>query len=252
VTGRATRALAAGIAVAAVYAASAALSGHLSPLARRPLLDGLAPATPYRWVEPPPELAASNLPPSSGSFRVDLVAAGSRTAVFTTDDAQVSLILARGTFASAPGQRFVDITIDPIAPSTLTAPPLPERIVGNAYRLGARYGQSGDRAPLAIDARVVLVYPLLSGDHGGHEVLTSTDGTAWEPVDTNDLPSIQQADGPIGTLDYVAVASTGRTATITPEGTEPAGSSTATIVIVGALVVLVIGAAVVLRPWRTR
>ena len=64
------RALAAGLVALALYASGAALSGHLSPLARRPLLDGLAPPTPYRWVEPPVELVTSNEPPSSGRFKI--------------------------------------------------------------------------------------------------------------------------------------------------------------------------------------
>ena len=135
VTGRAARALAAGIAVTAVYAASAMLSGHLSPLARRPLLDGLAPATPYRWVEPPPELAATNLEPDE---RVvprrprrrrqpdGRVHHGRRPGV---PDPGERIVRGRA------GQRFVDVTIEPIAPSTLAAPPLPERIVGNVYRI---------------------------------------------------------------------------------------------------------------------
>ena len=70
-------ALGAGVAIALVYTATAVLSGHLSPLARRPLLDGLAPPTAYRWVQPPPELAATNQKPTPGRFVVKLGNAGS-------------------------------------------------------------------------------------------------------------------------------------------------------------------------------
>jgi hypothetical protein len=242
--------VAAGVVVAALYAASAAVSGHLSPLARRPLLDGLAPPTPYRWVDPPPELAGSNRAPTPATFRAQLGNEGSRTAVFTTDDAQVTLILARGTFASAPGERFVEITVEPLAPSAVAAPEAPLRISGNVYLLEAAYRPSGDPAALEIDTRVVLTYPLLSNDHGGHAVVLSTDGERWTAVDTNDLPSIQQADGPIDALGYIAVAGT-PAAAASPGGGEDGGSATATIVIVAALIVLAAGAAVALRGRRS-
>ena len=244
------RALAAGIAVGSLYVASAILSGHLSPLARAPVLDGLPPATAYRWVDPPPELADTNLEPTPGSFRVQLAGEGSRTAVFTTDDAQVTLILPRGAFAAAPGQRVVDLTVEPVAPSQVADPPRPEQIRGNVYRLAAAYGPSGDPAPLAIDARVVLVYPLLSGDHGGHDVLVSRRGRTWTAVDTNDLPSIQQADGPVDVLGFIAVGARPATSPSASPAVEAGGSPVATIVIVAALVVLAVGAAVALRPRR--
>ena len=51
-------ALLAGVGIVTLYLAGAAVSGRASILARRPLLDGLAPPTPYRWVNPPPDLAA--------------------------------------------------------------------------------------------------------------------------------------------------------------------------------------------------
>ena len=47
------RALATGAGIALLYVALAVLSGHLSPLARRPLLDGFAPVPQYRWVSRP-------------------------------------------------------------------------------------------------------------------------------------------------------------------------------------------------------
>ena len=75
---RARLALLAGVGIVVLYLAGAAVSGRASILARRPLLDGLAPPTPYRWVSPPPDLAASNKPPASTRFTVELTANGSR------------------------------------------------------------------------------------------------------------------------------------------------------------------------------
>jgi hypothetical protein len=246
VRGRSGRALAAGVAVVALYAASAWLSGQLSPLARRPLLDGLVPPTPYRWVDPPPELAGTNLAPASATFRVDLGNRGSLTAIVTTDDAQVTLILPRGAFADAAGQRGVEVTIEPLAPSEIEPPDPPAGILGNVYRLRADYVPSGERAALASESRVVLVYPFLATDHSGHAVISSADGVAWAAVETNDFRSIQQADGPLETLGYVAVAQTGTTAR--PSAGPGDTSNVATIVIVIGLVVLAGAATVALRP----
>lgn len=239
------RALGVGVALAIVYAASAVLSGHLSPLAGRPLLDGLAPPTAYRWVEPPPELAATNQAPTPLSLQVGLRSKGSETAVPTTDDAQVSLILPRGAFADAEDQKSVDVTVEPVGPSTLSPPDAPLRVIGNVYRLGATYAPSGRRAPLQVLSTVVLVYPLLANDHGAHAVIWSRDGSAWEPLQTDDLPSIQQAGGDLTDLGYVAVAA--QPASPTSGGSGGSGSSAATIAIVAGLVVLAVVAAFLLR-----
>ena len=133
-----SRALGAGVAIALVYAATAVLSGYLSPLARRPLLDGFAPPTAYRWIEPPPELAATNQKPTPGRFEAKLGNAGSETSVFTTGDAQVTLIFPEGSFANAEGQRSVKITVEPL-PSSIAHPDDPLTVVGNVYLVEATY-----------------------------------------------------------------------------------------------------------------
>ncbi len=244
-TSRATRTIAAGIAIVAFYAATAWLSGQLSPLARRPLLDGLAPPTPYRWVDPPPELASTNLAPAPGTFRVELGNRGSLTAVLTTTDAQITLILPKGSFAPAEGERAIEVSIEPLAASEVDAPPPPLEIEGNVYRLEATYLPSNERAELAAEARAVLTYPFSTGVHPGNTIVHSTDGTTWTTADTNDLPSIQQADAPIDALGYVAVARD-TSATTAPGPTDDDGSPVATIAISVGLVVLAAAAAVTL------
>ncbi|HXQ57078.1 MAG TPA: hypothetical protein VOA19_14935 [Actinomycetes bacterium] len=62
--GRSRLVLLVGVGIVVLYLAGAVVSGRASILARRPLLDGLAPPTPYRWVHPPAELAAGNKPPA--------------------------------------------------------------------------------------------------------------------------------------------------------------------------------------------
>jgi hypothetical protein len=244
VTSRTTRTFAAGIAIAALYAASAWFSGQLSPLARRPLLDGLAPPAPYRWVDPPPELASTNLAPAPGTFRVELGNRGSVTAVLTTTDAQVTLILPKGSFARAERERAVEVSIEPLGASSVDPPPPPFEILGNVYRLDSTSVPSDDPAELAAEARVVLTYPFSTGTHPGHAIVHSSDGESWTATDTNDLPSIQQADAPIEALGYVAVARD--TTATTPVPANDEGSPVATIAISVGLVVLAVAAAVAL------
>jgi len=240
-----SRALGAGLAVVIVYAATAILSGLLSPLSRGPLLDGLAPPTAYRWVEPPPELAATNQKPTPGTFTVDLGSDGSKTAVFTTDDAQVTVILPRGSFADAEGQRSVEVTVEPL-PGATAHPDDPLSVVGNVYLVEATYQPSGDAAKLANVANVVIVYPLLANDHGSHSIIWSRSGERWKALDTDDLPSIAQAGADIDELGYLSVA--GQPASPTGgSGTSGGASSAATIAIVAGLIVLAVIAAVLLR-----
>ncbi|MGZ8593495.1 MAG: hypothetical protein ACXWYC_09355 [Actinomycetota bacterium] len=237
-----------GVAVLGAYVAGAALSGHLSPLARRPLLDGLVPPAPYRWVEPPPELAGRNVAPSPESFRVALDDGGSETAVLTTGDAQLTLILPEGAFAAADGQRAVGVRVEPVGASAAGAPPAPTTILGNVYVVRAAYQPSGEPAELGAEARAVLVYPLLTNDHGGHEVLVSPDGAAWTALETNDLPSVQQADAAITSFGHLAVGGSVASPTAAPEGEEDGGSAIPAVAIGAGLVVLAIGAAVALLP----
>jgi hypothetical protein len=245
VTSRTTRTIAAGVAVVALYTGSAWISGQLSPLARRPLLDGLAPPTPYRWVDPPPELASTNLAPAPGTFRVGLGNRGSETAVLTTSDAQVTLILPKGSFPPTEGARALEVSIEPLAASAVDPPTPPLEIVGNVYRLEATEFPSGEPAELVAEARVVLTYPFSTGAHPGHTIVHSSDGASWTTSDTNDLPSIQQADAPIDGLGYVAVARD-TTATSVPGIADGESSSVATIVIAAGLVVLAVAAALTL------
>ena len=243
-----SRALGAGLAVVLVYAATAILSGRLSPLSRGPLLDGLAPPTAYRWVEPPPELAAINQKPTPGTFTMKLGNGGSKTAVFTTDDAQVTVILPEGSFENAEGQTSVQVAVDPLA-GAIADPDDPLNVVGNVYLVEATYQPSGDAAKLANPANVVIVYPLLANDHGSHAIIWSRSGERWKALETDDLPSIQQAGAYIDELGYLSVA--GQPASPTGSGTSGGGSSVATIAIVAGLIILAVVAAMLLRRGST-
>jgi hypothetical protein len=238
--------------VCVLYGVSAIVSGHLSPVARRPILDGIAPPTAYRWVTPPPELAGTNQPPETASASVPLDANGNSTKVITSGDAQVTLILPKGAIAPLPGQTGVDVTIEPIDPAKLGPPPADLEVAGNAYLVSGTYQPSGDALTgLVVPAELVLVYPVLPNDHGGHTLIVSAKGKRWDTVQTNDLVSVAQADGPVPTFGYTAVAKSPSAPTATPSPSGGSESFPVTIVIVG-IAVLVLIAGVVLGGRNAR
>src|SRR4030095_2934413 len=128
--------------IVVLYLAGAVVSGRGSLVARRPLLDGLAPPTPYRWVNPPPELAAANKPPASTRFSVKLQAAGSRLGAFSTNDGQINLVLSEGAVPPKSGQTEVDVAVDPVDPASLEPPSSGLVVAGHAYRIHATYRAS--------------------------------------------------------------------------------------------------------------
>jgi hypothetical protein len=249
------RALAAGLVVALAYLLLAALSGGLSPLARRPLLDGTAPVAPYRWVSPPPELAKTNVPPTPGDFTLPLTERGSRPDVLTTDDVQVTIILTAGTFPPSAGQDRVHLAVTPVDPVTIGSPE-GLVVIGNAYLVEATYEPSGDRIleHLEEPLEVILVYPLTPDVHTtARSVAFSPDGQVWTVSDGTDSPAIQQTEGPVDTLGYVAAAA-GQTPVEFPPATE--GSSTVGVaLIVAAVCAALVGVGLLLRdrdPKRRR
>jgi hypothetical protein len=201
------RALAAGVAVTALYLVSAAVSGRLSPLARRPLLDGFAPPPPYRWVRPPPSLASTNEKPSSGRFSTTLGQAGSEPGVFSTDDSQASLALGPGAIQPSPGDRSVLLQITPLAPAAGVSIPGGMVLSGNVYRFIASYRPSGSPVgPLATAGQLVLAYPAAADAllHR-HTLLRSDDGRTWEAVRSIDSIGQQLVQGNVGEMGYYAV-----------------------------------------------
>jgi hypothetical protein len=217
------QALAWGLAIIALYVAGGVVSGHLSPLARRPLLDGIIPPLPYRWVAPPPELADSNLPPASGRSRIPMRPNGSQAAFMATDDAQVTLNAPKGAVPPHLGSQAVVLTIEPIDPASVG--PLPGRLTvkGNVYVIAAAYQPGGDRIR-SLDASIVaiLTYPALTNDLGNHTLVTSPDGKRWTRIATHDQHATKQVSGNLRSLGYLAVASSPLAST-GPDGVPPSG-----------------------------
>jgi hypothetical protein len=207
--GRSRLVLLAGVGIVVLYLAGAALSGRASILARRPLLDGLAPPTPYRWVNPPPDLAAGNKPPASTRFTLELTANGSRLGAFSTSDGQINLVLSEGAVAARPGQTGVEVAVDPVDPAKLGPAPLGLVVAGNAYRIQASYRPSGHKVEaFGGQSSVGLVYPLLAAalaDPAGHVVLSSADGRAWKQLASTDQPATHQVSAQLTRTGYVQV-----------------------------------------------
>jgi hypothetical protein len=199
-----------GLLAAAAYLAGALASAALDPLQRRPLLDGLAPRTPYRWVAPPPELAASNKPPSGGSFKAKLTASGSQVGAFSTQDTQVTLILGQSAFPASPGQTEVAIDVTPLDPARLAPPPAGMLAAGNAYRIRASYLPSRRQiGTVDGELNLGLVYPLLAvpvADPAGHVVLHSPDGRSWKQLASVDVPGTHQVTAQLAAPGYVLAA----------------------------------------------
>jgi hypothetical protein len=236
----------AGIGIAVLYLAGAALSGRTSPLTRRPLLDGLAPPAPYRWVKPPPDLAASSKPPTSLRVSVKLTATGSQIGAFATSDGQFNLVLSEGAVPARPGQTSVAVAIDPADPATLGPAPPGLVVAGNAYRIQASYRPSGTRiAAFGGRSSVGLVYPLLAtavASPSGHLVLASADGRAWQQLQSTDTPGTHQVSAPLATAGYVMAA-------VPPAGTGGDGGNGRgrVLLIAGAVAALLVLAAVLAR-----
>jgi hypothetical protein len=248
VSGR--RALASGVAAAAVYAALAALSGWLSPLARGPLLDGLGPPLPYRWVSPPPELADGNVPPSAGVFRVELGPGGSKPATFVTSDNQVTLIVPADAIGPRAGARAVEVRVDPLDPSTLPSPGGDLRVFGNAYRIRAVYRPSGGPVrALRERLQVILVYPVTANLYTNRPVvLSSPDGTSWRNVDGSHSGAQQQIAAEVAELGFLEVA--GALATVSPTTAPPTAGGANTLAIgllVAAACMGLLGVGLILR-----
>lgn len=196
-----------GLLAAVAYLAGALASGTLSPWARRPLLDGLAPRAPYRWVKPPPELASGNKTPSSGHFEAKLASGGSEVGAFSTQDTQVTVILGQAAFKPSSGQSTVAVDVTPLDPAKLAPPPEGMLVAGNAYRIRASY-LPGRKPIEKVDGELSLglVYPLLAvpvADPAGHVLLHSRDGRSWTQLPSVDVPGTHQVNGQLPEVGYV-------------------------------------------------
>lgn len=160
------RTVAAGLAVAMAAVGLAWISAATSPLGRGPVLDGLGPLAPYRWVSPPAGIANEG-PPEGATFTLAVDAEGSEPDVLFTPDDQVTLVMDRGAIGPAPGRDAVTIDVTPLDPATLAPLPGELRPFGNAVRIDAA---DVERFDGQVD--VILLYPEATTLHAtSHELL---------------------------------------------------------------------------------
>jgi hypothetical protein len=238
-------------AVVLAYAGLAAWSGHLSPLARGPLLDGLGPPQAYRWVSPPPDLAATNVEPSNLTGSMPLTPKGVAGASFVSSDSQLTVIVKDGAIAPHGHDTSVSLEATPVDPATLAPLEGDLKPFGNAYRIAFTYLPSKVRVTRLRDPLdVLLAYPYTVTLHAAnHGLYASRDGKNWTPARSNDLLAAFQVEGPVPEPGYVVV---GGVPTPAPVSTSPGGGSAGTNAVATGLfvvagVALLVGIGLVLR-----
>jgi hypothetical protein len=200
-----------GAVVVLTYLGLAAVSGSLSLLARRPLLDGFGALPAYRWVTPPPQHAKGNTQPDSGRFVVTLdPQTGVEASVYYTKDNQITVAFQNGAIGSGTGQDSVVLTLTPLDPAVFGKPPAGTTIVGNVDRIQGTFRPNGDPVTgLGVPAQVVLFYPAPATTFGfNHTILRSPDGKIWTPLPSTDSRGQQLVSANTESLGYFAVGET--------------------------------------------
>jgi hypothetical protein len=193
-------------AAAALYLIGLVVTSELRAPESAPILDGLSPPPPYRWVQPPSGLAATNKKPFNGTFSLKFTKGTSEAGAFTTRDSQLSMILDPGGVPARPSSSTAQVAITPEAPSSVSQPE-GYQIDGNVYRIAIRERPSGSEVrTFAKPQRVILVYPAdKSFVKPRHVIAASKDGKRWTVIHTEDSTVQQQASGLISSPGFVAV-----------------------------------------------
>jgi hypothetical protein len=177
------RVLSWGVVAAGFYILSALLVASIGQPVL-PLFDGLGPPQPYRWVTPPPEVAATNEPATPGTGKVSLKGPPQNFFV-TTEDGQAAIAGLSTAWVREPRQS-VTVNLTPLDPQDVGPPPRGLIFDGNAYQVEAVYTRSGDQAVLEDKVQVILRYP-----RRANVVLEATD-SGWRRLESFVIrPSLQ-------------------------------------------------------------
>ena len=199
------------LAAAVAYLAGAALSGHLSILARHPLMDGFVSPQPYHWVSPPAQDAGSNQPPA-GTRKLLNLPKQQGIGYVNTSDGQVQLIIGKGTWNTpdAKGQTGVLVAVDPLDPAKFGNAPSGLTISGNVYRVATTFQPSGTAATsFTAPVTLIMEYPPLATvgvTPPPRTILWSKDGTTWTRVATQNAHLQQSAYATVEKPGYYAVS----------------------------------------------
>jgi len=129
-------------------------------------------------VRPPLELASGNRPPEPGTGDVPFGPEGLSPLSVVTDDGQAAAIFDGKTVAPEAGEVAVRVSITPLDPAAVAAPPPGFRFDSNAYRIDVSYVPSGK--PVVLRAPVTVVLRYASG--AGRMLQASASG--WIPRET--------------------------------------------------------------------
>jgi hypothetical protein len=242
------RIVASGIAIVVAYLGVLAVTVVVRDAHVRPLYDGFAPPSSYRWVDPPAFFASGNTKPGPASAVVTIGPSGSNAAGVGTPDGQFVIDIARGAIPRHASDHSVSVEITPVAPQHLAPVPLGLRANGNAYRVSMTYEPSNTAVP-AISGPATLLVEL---PEVGTRLFRSSSGRQWSPLPARAVSSTQLSlsaafDGP---GYYVA-------ATDLPELAGPAGTSSHRSLVLGAgvaavAVLVLLAGSIVQRRRRGR
>jgi hypothetical protein len=194
--------------------------------------DGFAPPSPvpYRWVSPPPDLAAANRPPVAVHETVT-VQPGVQTLGVGTSDRQAQLLFQPGTFAgSAP----VQVDVQPVTQFP--------RLAGtdastNVYLIRAS-------APLTMPATVRLLFSERS--HGGSLYRADYPDGPWQAIGSTDPRGLPYYQGQTTALPAYFAGGAATAAGTRPRGSQP----TLQIVLIAGVVLVLLGAVPLLLVRR--
>ncbi len=166
-------ALVAGVAIAAILHTWSA---------EPPVYDGLIlPQQPYNYVSPPPNLASSNVKPSSGEATFPVQSGKVAGGGVETDDRQAIAFFGLDSIHVSASAVTVKLRIDPVT----DPPPWPPgwRVHGNVYRF------SGVEQPSGAPATVTSYQITLRFPPGPFQALQFYDGTTWHKLTTKRAPN---------------------------------------------------------------
>ncbi|MGH9276902.1 MAG: hypothetical protein ACRD12_02165, partial [Acidimicrobiales bacterium] len=228
----------AGAGLVAVYAAVALATHVVTGGVGRPLFDGFAPPIPYRWVKPPPELAAGNMPPEPAERVVPLGPDGSEPSNASTADAQVIVALAQGALAAHPPDTGVLIKLVPFDAATLGPVPEGLDVVSNAYQVGLTYQPSQE--PVTQPGPLGQI--ALTASSQGDTLLYSTDGRTWTVKQSRPFGSTHGVTGNFEGRGYYLVGASPSVVTTTTTGPSAEGGGSGPFVVLLVVVAVVGGA----------
>ena len=231
-------------AVGGLYVIACAVTIDVGRHPLRPLYEGIGPAAPYRWVNPPAQFRATNSFPSPVSESVNLTATGSPQVGATSGDGQVVLSLPAGAIPPRRSENVALVSISPFDPAKLGALPVALYSDGNAYRVAASYQPSAATIPAAAKpVDVVIETPVPSS-----ALLESSDGRTWTRLVDHHIPGQAAVAATFTNFGYLLAAAN------VPVVVKPAsgGSRVLLVVILGLVALLPIAAALIWRNGRRR